>query len=92
MTVRQHVPFPFRTAAIIGGATPGRLAIVPRPRGGDWLADEVARLKAAGVDILVSMLEPAEAWVRIAAARGLPVPDTGEQRRWVEASVPRRNT
>jgi protein-tyrosine phosphatase len=38
-----------------------RLAIVPRPRGGDWLEDELARMKGAGVDVLVSMLEPGEA-------------------------------
>ena len=38
-----------------------RLAIVPRPRGNDWLADEVAQMKRAGVDVLVSMLQPDEA-------------------------------
>lgn len=26
----------------------GTLAIVPRPRGNDWLADDIARLKAGG--------------------------------------------
>jgi len=34
----------------------GRLAIVPRPRGGDWLADEVRGWRAACVDVLVSLL------------------------------------
>jgi hypothetical protein len=38
-----------------------RLAIVPRPRGGDWLEDEVAHIKRAGVDVLVSMLQANEA-------------------------------
>ena len=38
-----------------------RLAIVPRPRGGDWLDDEIARLKKDGVDILISMLPSVEA-------------------------------
>jgi hypothetical protein len=38
----------------------GRLAIVPRPRGGDWLAEDVAALKAAWIDVLVSLLEPDE--------------------------------
>jgi protein-tyrosine phosphatase len=38
-----------------------RVAIVPRPRGNDWLADELSQMKAAGVDVLVSMLQPAEA-------------------------------
>jgi protein tyrosine/serine phosphatase len=37
-----------------------RLAIMPRPRAGDWLADEVAGWKAEGVDIVVSLLEPQE--------------------------------
>jgi protein-tyrosine phosphatase len=38
-----------------------RLAIVQRPRGGDWLVDEVDLMKRAGVDVLVSMLEVEEA-------------------------------
>jgi protein-tyrosine phosphatase len=38
-----------------------RLAIVPRPRGGDWLEDEISQMKRAGVDVLVSMLQPDEA-------------------------------
>jgi protein-tyrosine phosphatase len=38
-----------------------RLAIIPRPRGGDWLDDDTARLKRDGVDVLVSMLQPEEA-------------------------------
>jgi len=38
-----------------------RLAIVPRPRGNDWLEDEIAQMKRAGVDVLVSMLQPEEA-------------------------------
>jgi protein-tyrosine phosphatase len=38
-----------------------RLAIVPRPWGGDWLENEVALMKRAGVDVLVSMLQVEEA-------------------------------
>jgi len=38
-----------------------RLAIVPRPRGGDWLEDEAISMKNAGIDILVSMLQAEEA-------------------------------
>jgi protein-tyrosine phosphatase len=34
-----------------------RLAVMPRPRAGDWLADEVAGWKAEGIDIVVSLLE-----------------------------------
>src|SRR5215472_12911861 len=37
-----------------------RLAIVPRPRGGDWLRDEIDQLKREGIDILVSLLTPEE--------------------------------
>jgi protein-tyrosine phosphatase len=156
---------------IIDSRSHGCLAIVPRPRGGDWLASEVANLKADNVDVVVSLLEPAEAaelgladearactavgiefvslpvpdrtvpartaefitaaenirariasgatvgihcrgcigrssmlaamilvldgvgptdaWSRIEKARGIPVPDTAEQRRWVELLVER---
>lgn len=38
-----------------------RLALVLRPRGGEWLDDEIALIKKAGVDVLVSMLEADEA-------------------------------
>jgi protein-tyrosine phosphatase len=33
---------------------------MPRPRGGDWLEDEVASLKSSGVDVVVSLLEREE--------------------------------
>jgi len=39
---------------------PGRLAVMPRPRGGDGLEGEILGLKADGIDILVSMLTPEE--------------------------------
>ena len=39
----------------------GRLAIMPRPRAGDWLLDEVARWKAEGINTVVSLLEQHEA-------------------------------
>lgn len=38
-----------------------RLAIVARPRGDDQLYNELLALKASGIDILVSLLEPDEA-------------------------------
>ncbi len=38
-----------------------QVAIVPRPRGGDWVDDEMAALRAAGVGVVVSMLEESEA-------------------------------
>lgn len=40
---------------------PGRIAIVARPRGGDWLEDEVAAWAAADLDVIVSLLEEDEA-------------------------------
>jgi hypothetical protein len=49
---------------------PGRLAVVERPRGGDWLADDMACLRAAGVDTLVSALVDDEmrgAWLEAEA-------------------------
>lgn len=44
----------------IDGPWPGRLAIVPRPRGGDWLDDEVRSWKDSGLDVVVSLLMPDE--------------------------------
>ena len=37
-----------------------RLAIIPRPRGQDWLPDDIGLLKRAGVDVVVSALTTAE--------------------------------
>jgi len=155
---------------------PRALSIMARPRGGDWLMDEIQAWQAAGVDVIVSLLtleeqtelgldeeallcaqhqlafwslpipdralpgdaaaadrlieeilaalnagkhvavhcrmgigeahdgyagapaehgrdradEPQQALDRIEIARGLPVPDTPEQRRWVEQYASRR--
>src|SRR5260370_271036 len=44
----------------IEGAWPGRLAIMPRPRGGDWLEDEIVAWKGSGVDVVLSLLEENE--------------------------------
>jgi protein-tyrosine phosphatase len=44
----------------IEGPWPGRLAIMPRPRGGDWLEDEVRAWRRAGVDVVVSALTSEE--------------------------------
>lgn len=44
----------------IPGPWKGQLAILGRPRGGDWLEDEVAAWRRAGLDIVVSLLERAE--------------------------------
>jgi protein-tyrosine phosphatase len=45
----------------IPGPWRGRLAIAPRPRGGDWLDDEASAWQQADIDIVVSLLENAEA-------------------------------
>ncbi len=68
---------------------PGRLATMAHPRGGDRLADEMAALARAGVDVLVSALTPDEqdrlalaGTADAAAAAGVefvafPIPDRG---------------
>ncbi len=38
-----------------------KLAIMPRPRGGDWLEEEIASCKRQGLDVIVSLLEEHEA-------------------------------
>lgn len=44
----------------VAGPWPGRLGIVPRPRGGDWLPDEVRSWRDAGLDVVASLLTPEE--------------------------------
>src|SRR5213080_4959297 len=44
----------------IQGPWAGLLAIVSRPRGGDWLDDEVRAWKNAGLDVIVSLLTKEE--------------------------------
>lgn len=68
---------------------PGRLAVAPRPRGSDWLDEEMAHWQDAGVGTVVSLLTPDEAEEfglksegQAAIARGMrfvqhPIPDRG---------------
>lgn len=68
---------------------PGRLAVGPRPRGADWLEDEIAAWKRAGVNVVVSLLTDGEesdlglmAEAEATQSRGLafisfPFPDRG---------------
>lgn len=77
------------TAYRIAGPWPGRLAIVPRPRGGDWLEEEVRSWREAGLDVMVSLLthdEDTELELHqealLCRARGIqfhayPIPDRG---------------
>ena len=44
----------------IEASLPGRLAIMPRPRAGDWLDEEIAGWRAEGIDVVVSLLESDE--------------------------------
>ncbi len=46
---------------VIDGPWTGQLAIVPRPRGGEWLDDELHALKDAGFDVVLSLLTREEA-------------------------------
>jgi protein-tyrosine phosphatase len=39
---------------------PLRLAISPRPRGGEWLASDIAAWRASGVDSVISLIDAAE--------------------------------
>jgi protein-tyrosine phosphatase len=45
----------------VEGSWPGRLAVAPRPRGGDWLYPEVLGWRNLHVDTVVSLLESQEA-------------------------------
>ncbi|HEX4303328.1 MAG TPA: protein-tyrosine phosphatase family protein [Rhizomicrobium sp.] len=36
---------------------PGRLAVAPKPRGGDWLEDEIRSWRAQAIDCVVCLLE-----------------------------------
>lgn len=45
----------------VPGPWRGRLGIVARPRGGDWLQDEVRSWQDAGLDVVASLLTAEEA-------------------------------
>lgn len=44
----------------VGGPWAGKLAMAARPRGGDWLADEMSAWRQSGVDAVLSLLTPEE--------------------------------
>jgi len=44
----------------IANSSPGRMAISARPRGGDWLEDEIEGWQKQGIDVVVSLLTPPE--------------------------------
>jgi hypothetical protein len=60
---------PMRTELYwVEGPWSGRLAIMPRPRGGDWLEEEIQSWRRSGIDVVVSLL------IVGAESRDLPVP------------------
>jgi len=73
----------------IDGVPCGKLAIMPRPRAGDWLAGEIESWQQSGVNCVVSLLEPEEVAElglqdepQLCAKAGLeflqfPIPDRG---------------
>src|ERR1700730_13557547 len=77
----------------LDGPWPGKLALSARPRGGDWLDEELASWRKSGVDEVVSLLTPEEveslelqneaahAWDAGMQFRSFPIID-----RWVPAS------
>jgi protein-tyrosine phosphatase len=44
----------------LDGTWPGKLALAPRPRGGDWLEDYIASWSRAGIRTVLSLLTPEE--------------------------------
>ena len=44
----------------VNGPWRGRLALAARPRGGEWLADEMAAWHQSSINTVVSLLEPSE--------------------------------
>lgn len=44
----------------VEGPWPGKLALASRPRGGDWLEEEMAAWRRSGVDTVLSLLTPDE--------------------------------
>jgi len=44
----------------LGGPWPGKLAVAPRPRGGDWLKEDIARWRRSGINAVLSLLTPDE--------------------------------
>jgi protein-tyrosine phosphatase len=44
----------------VDGPWPGKLALASRPRGGDWLEEEMAGWRRSGIDTVLSLLTPEE--------------------------------
>lgn len=73
----------------IAGSWPGKLFLSSRPRGGDWLEDEVSGWRRSGIDTVVSLLtgeeeeeldlvnEATEAQTQHLTFISYPIPDRG---------------
>jgi protein-tyrosine phosphatase len=61
----------------IQGEPHAALAIVLRPRGEDWLRDELIRYQRAGIQTLVSLIEPVEAEMLGLAEEGIVAEELG---------------
>ena len=72
----------------IPGPWRGRLAIAARPRGGDWLQDEVTAWRKAGLGAVVSLLENDEAEQLDLAHEGSAVESVGI--RFISFPIPDR--
>lgn len=70
----------------IPGPWTGQLAILARPRGGDWLEDEIRGWRSSGIEMVVSLLELEEQ-----DELGLPKRDRW-QKRTTFASFPFRSS
>lgn len=90
----------------VDGPWPGKLALASRPRGGDWLEEEMSAWRRAGVHTVLSLLTPEEEHdldlkreAREAKAQGmkfisLPIPDrqTPNSESEVSAALDRLDT
>ena len=45
----------------VPGPWSGALAVAARPRGGEWLSDEITGWRESGLEIVLSLLESSEA-------------------------------
>jgi protein-tyrosine phosphatase len=84
-----RLPTPDRSPPDPAAATTVARKIAEQLRRGDSVAvhcrHDIGRSSTLAAAILVAEgLEPADAWTRIAAARGMPVPDTDAQREFID--------
>lgn len=74
----------------ISDIAPLRLAQMPRPRSGDWLPDEIAGWRRAGIGTVVSLLEAHE--VRILELQDEPLLCANQDIDFLPMPIPDRGT